>query len=75
MDTRRFKRLLQRELRQDLRKALGWSQEELSVRVGFSRPSIANIEIGRQRVALHDIENFARAFQTTSKHLIKGILT
>lgn len=58
-----------------LRKALGWSQEELSVRVGCSRPSIANIEIGRQRVTLHDIETFARAFQTTARHLIKDILT
>ena len=58
-----------------LRKALGWSQTDLSVRVGCSRPSIANIEVGRQRVYLHDIEKFARAFQTTGKHLIKDILT
>lgn len=31
----------------------GWSQEELAWKVGVSRPSIVNIEAGRQRLSLH----------------------
>jgi transcriptional regulator with XRE-family HTH domain len=56
-----------------IREALGISQHELAPRVGISRGSIANIETGRQRLLLDDIESFARALNTSPKHLLKGI--
>ena len=36
-------------------------QEDLGVKVGLSRPSIINIEQGRQRVMLDDLFIFAKA--------------
>lgn len=58
---------------ESLRTALGLSQEELAKRVGLKRPSIVNIEAGRQRVLLDDIEKFAVAFATSPKFLLRGI--
>jgi transcriptional regulator with XRE-family HTH domain len=57
------------------RTMLGWTQEELAKKLGFSRGSIANIELGRQRVMLHDVERLAASFQTTPKQLMRGIWT
>jgi transcriptional regulator with XRE-family HTH domain len=37
-----------------------FTQTQLGRRVGLSRASIANIEVGRQRVPLHMIDVFAR---------------
>jgi len=56
-----------------IREALGVDQEELAKRVGLTRTSVVNIEAGRQRVILDDVETFARALGTTPKHLMKGI--
>ncbi len=60
---------------ESLRDALGINQLELSKRVGMSRGSIANIETGRQRILLADVEKFAKAFGTEPKHLMRGIWT
>ena len=60
---------------EQMRNALGWTQLELSKKVGLQRASIANLETGRQRVALHHVEKYAAAFGTTPKHLMKGIWT
>ncbi len=56
-----------------LRQTLDITQDDLAKRTGMSRPSIVNIEAGRQRVQLHDIETFANAFATTPRNFIKGI--
>ncbi len=56
-----------------IREAIGVNQEELAKRVGLTRTSLVNIEAGRQRVILDDVEVFARALGTTPKHLMKGI--
>ena len=56
-----------------IREALGLDQAEVARRVGLTRTSLANIEAGRQRVILDDVESFARALGTTPKHLMKGI--
>ncbi len=56
-----------------LRETLGLTQDDLAVRVGLTRASIANIEIGRQRFLLDGVEDFARSLGTTPKHLLKGI--
>ena len=58
-----------------VREALGMTQEELAKRVGLVRTSIANIEAGRQRLLLHEIEGFAAGLGTTPKHLLRGIWT
>lgn len=58
---------------ESLRVALGLSQSELAKRVGLQRTSICNIEAGRQRVLLDDVEKFAEAFATSPKFLLRGI--
>lgn len=56
-----------------VRRALGWRQEDLAKKTGLTRGSIANIEAGKQRLLLDDIETFSIAFNTTPKQLLKGI--
>jgi transcriptional regulator with XRE-family HTH domain len=58
---------------EQIRKVLGLTQEDLAKRVKLSRGSVANIETGRQRVLLHDVETFAEALGTTARGLMKGI--
>jgi len=57
----------------EVRDFLGWTQEELAERMQTSRPTIANIEGGRQRIMLHDIENFCRVFNMTYQKFMRGI--
>lgn len=56
-----------------IREALGIQQGELAKRAGYTRTSITNIEAGRQRAQLHQIEKVAVALGTSTKHLMKGI--
>lgn len=56
-----------------LRDTLDVTQEELATRTGMSRASIANIEVGRQRVYTHQVAMFAKALGTTPRNLLKGI--
>jgi transcriptional regulator with XRE-family HTH domain len=65
-------RLLGAKIEQ-LRTTLGWRQEDLAKKVHLSRGSIANIETGRQRMLLHDVETFATAFNVEPKVLLRGI--
>lgn len=58
-----------------MRTTLGISQEELAKRVGLARTSVVNIEAGKQRILLHDVEAFAKAFGTSPKHLLRGTWT
>lgn len=60
---------------EQFRKLLGLTQEDLAQKVNFSRGSIANIETGKQRLLLHDVEVFAAAFGTSPKNLLRGIWT
>jgi transcriptional regulator with XRE-family HTH domain len=43
------------------RKQLGWRQHHLAARLGISRGSLANIEIGQQGVLVHQLYRFAEA--------------
>jgi transcriptional regulator with XRE-family HTH domain len=56
-----------------IREMLGISQDDLSKRVGLQRASVANVEIGRQRLLLDGVERYAKALGTTPKALMKGI--
>ena len=51
----------------------GWTQTDLADRVGLSRTSVTNIEIGRQRVLLSDLFAFARALDVTPKSLFNAL--
>lgn len=56
-----------------VRTTLGWTQLELAQKVGLTRTSIVNIEAGRQRILLHDVDKLATAFGMTPKMFLKGI--
>lgn len=52
------------------RAKLGWTQLELSKRIGLTRGSIANIEAGRQSVLLHQFVAIASALKLEPAHLL-----
>ena len=52
------------------REVMNLTQEELGKRVELSRASIANIEVGRQKVALHQIYLFAKELNMHPTDLI-----
>jgi transcriptional regulator with XRE-family HTH domain len=56
-----------------IRETLGQTQDDVAKKVGLKRTSVTNIEIGRQRVLLDDVETFAQALGVSPKHLLKGI--
>lgn len=56
-----------------IRTTLDLTQHDLAKKLGMSRGSLANIEVGRQRVLLHTVEQFAKALGTTPQNLMKGI--
>ncbi len=58
---------------QMIREALGVNQSDLAKRTGYTRTSITNIEAGRQRLQLHQVEKLAGGLGVTSKHLMRGI--
>lgn len=49
------------------------SQSEMANRVGLCRTSIVNIEAGRQRVLLHDIDWIASSLEMTPMALMKKV--
>ncbi len=58
---------------ESIRSSIGISQLDLANRVGLTRTSVTNIEAGRQRVLLDDVEKFAAALGTSPKFLMRGI--
>lgn len=55
------------------RKSAGLRQEDLSVKVGLTRASVANIEAGRQRVILDDLFVFAKALKIDARKLFEAV--
>lgn len=53
----------------------GMSQAALAQQIGFTRSSVANLEAGRQRVALHLFVQIARALECSPSVLIPEIAT
>ena len=54
----------------DRRKSLNLKQENLATMLGISRGSLANIEIGRQGVLVHQLYRFAEALQLSPFDLL-----
>lgn len=52
------------------RDKLGWTQLELSKRIGLTRGSVANIEAGRQSVLLHQFLAIATALKLAPEQLL-----
>ena len=55
-----------------LRAGRGLTQLRLAQRSGISRPSIANVEAGRQNVSLRQLCALATAFGVTVEELLSG---
>ena len=55
-----------------LREARGLGQEELALKIGISRASIANIEGGRQAVSLHHLADMAEALGTAASAVLRA---
>lgn len=52
------------------RKALGWKQESLAQTMDISRGSLANIELGRQSVLIHQLYKFAAKLEVRPTDLL-----
>jgi|SRR5690606_25099643 len=57
-----------------VRKKMGLSQQELADRVGLSRPSIVNIELGRQGISLDQLYVFAGALGVNAAELLPNAM-
>jgi transcriptional regulator with XRE-family HTH domain len=56
----------------ELRAGRGLTQLRLAERAGISRPSIANVEAGRQNVSLRQLCALASALGVTVEELLSG---
>ncbi len=57
----------------NIRLSCGVSQETLAKRVGLVRTSIVNIEAGRHRILLNDVQRVAAALRTDRKFFLRGL--
>jgi transcriptional regulator with XRE-family HTH domain len=56
---------------QQMRKALGWTQEDLAKRMGYkSKSTINKIELGINDIPQNKIVKFAEVLETTPAHLM-----
>lgn len=53
-----------------VRKARGWTQQELADAMHMSRGQIANVEVGRSDIPLKTLARFAEALKCTMKDLV-----
>lgn len=47
----------------------GWTQHDMACQVGLTRSSVANVELGRQRLMLHQVMAFADVLSIPSAEL------
>ena len=55
------------------RKFQNITQKDLAEACAMSRPALANIEAGRQRVSIHDIQNICRAIGISPDAFMKDL--
>lgn len=58
---------------ESMRAVLMITQQDLAKKVKLTRASIANIEGGKQRILLADVEKFAVALGVSPRALMRGI--
>ena len=58
-----------------LRKQVGMKQEVLAQRLGLTRISVSNIEMGKQKVQLHVLIEIADAFNVSISDIVPGLET
>lgn len=51
----------------------GITQQEIAKSTGLQRSSISNIEMGHQRIQIHEFIKFCKALKITPHRLLKGI--
>lgn len=61
------------EVVREARYERGWNQQELADKMGLSRGSIANIEVGRQRILLSDVFEFAKVLKLKSADIFAAV--
>ena len=57
----------------ELRLSAGMTQRDLAEKLGLQRTSVCNIEIGRQRVLLSDLWDFAEALDVNPRLIFNRI--
>ncbi len=55
----------------ELRKAKGWTQFELSERVGLDRSYLAEVETGKIEICLRNLDLLAQTFELELHQLLK----
>lgn len=58
---------------QELRKAKGWSQEELANQANFHRTYIGFIERGERNITIKALENLAKTFDISLSELLNHL--
>lgn len=56
-----------------IRKALGFSQEELADRAGLHRTYVGSVERGERNISLNNIAAIAQALNVPIAELVRGI--
>ncbi len=56
-----------------IRRHAGLSQADLAKKIGLTRVSVVNIEAGRQRINVHQVQQIARACETMPTKLLWGV--
>ncbi|ARU60941.1 hypothetical protein CBW65_07480 [Tumebacillus avium] len=54
----------------EARENKSWTQSDLSTKVDLTRTSVTNIELGRQKIQIHVLYNFARALSISPHELL-----
>lgn len=54
----------------EAREAAGWTQSDVACQIGLSRTSITNVELGQQRLLVHQVVELARALDVSVAYLI-----